>query len=200
MARSGRLLLALLTLAVLLIPVGSAAAADGSGWSANATAFRGQNGQQKIFDCPKFGTIRSIWGTDQYTDDSSVCTAGVHAGVISLAGGGTVTIEIRPDAGSYSASTRNRVTSGSWGTYQGSFVIVGATPQDPGVTPVAAPSGTDPWIMSPSPYRNWVGAQYQYNCPRGGTPRGIWGSDIYTDDSSVCTAAVHAGLISLANG
>ncbi|HEX6713617.1 MAG TPA: LCCL domain-containing protein, partial [Thermoleophilaceae bacterium] len=178
---------------------GSAGAADGSGWSANATAFRGQNGAQKTFDCPKYGTIGGVWGTDVYTDDSSVCTAAVHAGVISLAGGGTVTIEIRPDAGSYTGTVRNRITSQSYPAYQGAFVIVGATPVDPGVAPATVAAGNE-WRASAAPYRPWVGAQYEYNCPPRGTPGALWGTDIYTDDSSVCTAAVHARLITFAKG
>ena len=79
-------------------------------------------------------------------------------------------------------------------------MIVSAVPQDPGVAPVTAPAGTDPWRLTANQYRAFVGAQYEYNCPAKGTPAGVWGADIYTDDSSVCTAAVHAGLITLAKG
>src|SRR4051794_2944158 len=103
-------LLPLMLVAIALVG-GSADAADGSGWSANATAFRGQDGQQKVFDCPAYGTVRGLYGTDVYTDDSSVCTAAVHVGLISLGGGGTVTIEIRPGAASYTGTKRNRMTS-----------------------------------------------------------------------------------------
>ncbi|MGH7472233.1 MAG: LCCL domain-containing protein, partial [Longimicrobiales bacterium] len=53
-----------------------------------------------------------------------------------------------------------------------------------------------------------VGEQYGYTngqptpllCPPGGTAGRVYGTDIYTDDSSICTAAVHAGLITLAEG
>jgi hypothetical protein len=187
-------------LAATLGPVSAAApAADGSGWAANATAFRGQIGAQKTFDCPKYGTVGGLWGTDVYTDDSSVCTAAVHAGLISLAGGGTVTIEIRPDAGSYTGSDRNRIRSSSYGAYQGAYVIVGAVPVDPGVTPATVPAGNE-WSARASQYRTWVGAQYTFTCPANGTPGPVWGSDVYTDDSSICTAAVHAGLITVAKG
>ena len=199
MPRPGRLLLAFVLALALIVPA-QASAADQSGWSANATTYRGQNGSQFTYDCPKYGTIGGVYGTDVYTDDSSVCTAAVHAGRISLAGGGLVTIEIRPDAGSYTGSTRNRITSSSYGAWQGAYVIVAATPQDPGIQPVAPPTGTDPWALNATAYRNFVGAEYQFNCPGKGTPRNVWGTDVYTDDSSVCGAAVHAGLITISRG
>ena len=171
------------------------AAADGSGWNANAVAFRGRNGERFTFDCPAYGSVAAIYGTDIYTDDSSVCTAAVHVGVISLAGGGTVTIEIRPDAGSYTSTTRNRVTSNAYPAWQGAYVIVGASANNPGVAP-----GGNAWNANAAAYRTWVGAQYEFNCPPNGTAGTVWGTNIYTDDSSVCTAAVHGGLITLKKG
>src|SRR3954447_12517754 len=198
------LALAVLTvvLAVALADGGSPArAAEASGWSVNATQWRGQNGSQHVIDCPAYGTVGSVYGTDVYTDDSSICTAAVHVGLISFAGGGTVTIEIRPDAGSYTGTTRNHVTSSSYGTWVGSYVVVGATPNNPGVAQVTTPAGSDPWAATAAAYRNWVGAQYEFNCPPNGRQtRTVWGRDIYTDDSSVCTAAVHGGLITFKKG
>lgn len=203
MARSAsafRPLLFLLILVALAAQSAPASAADASGWNVNATAWRGQNGVQHTVDCPKYGGIGNVWGTDVYTDDSSVCTAAVHAGLITLAGGGTVTVENRPDAGSYTGSKRNRVTTGSYPAYVGSFILVGAIPTDPGVAPATQNAGSE-WSATASPYRIWVGAQYTYNCPAGGKPSvSIWGTDIYTADSSVCTAAVHAGSITPAKG
>lgn len=110
----------------MLLPVPGASAADGSGWNANATAFRGQNGAQKTFDCPKYGTVGGVWGTDVYTDDSSVCTAAVHAGLITLAKGGVVTIQMLDGQASYRASTRNSIKTNSYQAWGGSFLIVGA--------------------------------------------------------------------------
>jgi hypothetical protein len=37
-------------------------------------------------------------------------------------------------------------------------------------------------------------------CPAGGTPGAIWGVGSYTSDSSICTAAMHMGLITPAAG
>lgn len=167
----------------------------GSGWNANATAFRGRNGSRFVYTCPKYGTRGAVWGTDIYTDDSSVCTAAVHTGRISFAGGGSVTIEIRPGQSSYPGSTRNRVTTSSYPAWGGSFVVVAATPTNPGVG-----AGGSGWNATAVDFRLYVGARFAYTCPANGTAGTVWGTDVYTDDSSVCTAAVHAGRITLAGG
>jgi hypothetical protein len=93
-------------------------------WSTTATAYRGRIGERINVACPPGGDAGSVWGTDTYTDDSSVCTAAVHAGLITLATGGTVTFEMRPGLDSYPASTRNGIESSSWGTWSSSFVFV----------------------------------------------------------------------------
>jgi len=167
----------------------------GSGWSANATAFRGQNGARFDYTCPFYGAAGAVYGTDVYTDDSSVCTAAVHAGRITLAGGGSLTIEIQPGQQSYTGSTRNGITSNSWGSWGGSFVIVAAKPGNPGVG-----SGGTGWELTATRFRTFLGAQFAYGCPANGKPGSVWGTDVYTDDSSVCTAGVHAGRITVAKG
>jgi hypothetical protein len=45
-----------------------------------------------------------------------------------------------------------------------------------------------------------VGDSLMVSCPPGGPIRFAWGSDTYTADSSICTAAVHAGLIGVDAG
>lgn len=96
----------------------------GSGWTATAAARRGKNGQRFSFTCPPGGSPAHVWGTDTYTDDSSVCTAAVQAGLVTLASGGTVTIEIRPGASSYTGSSRHGITSESYGSWKGSYAFV----------------------------------------------------------------------------
>ena len=91
----------------------------GYGWDATAASLRGRNGQRFVFGCPAGGSPHRIWGTDLYTDDSSVCTAGVHTGTITLARGGSLTIEIRAGVAAYTGSTRNGITSSSYGAWSG---------------------------------------------------------------------------------
>lgn len=92
-------------------------------WRANAGSHRGEDGEQFDYVCPPGGAPATVWGTDVYTDDSSVCTAAVHAGLISLESGGTVTIEIRPGEDSYDGSERNGVTTSDYGEWGGSFIF-----------------------------------------------------------------------------
>jgi len=76
-----------------------------------------------MFECPPEGTRSAVWGSDVYTADSSICTAAVHAGKITLEKGGQVTIEFRPGRSTYGATTRNGVTSYNFGEYPRSFVF-----------------------------------------------------------------------------
>ena len=92
-------------------------------WGATPRQFRGQNNAVLRFNCPPNGSARNIWGADVYTDDSSICTAGVHAGRITLADGGQVTIEIRPGQAVYPSTTRNGITSLDFGAWNGSFIV-----------------------------------------------------------------------------
>lgn len=98
--------------------------AVGVNWSADVRAWRGMNGVRVRFDCPFGGPLGSVYGSDPYTDDSSVCTAGVHAGRISLADGGVVVIELRAGAASYVATSRNGVSSNAYKAYDGSFTVL----------------------------------------------------------------------------
>lgn len=189
----------------------------GAGWTAKPSAFRTRAGQRFAFVCPAGGTVVSPWGTDTYTDDSSVCSAAVHVGLISVAAGGTVTIEMRPGLSSYTGSTHNGVTSRNYGSWGGSFVFPGATqvgtgtittppstttrpPATTTATPAGVGAGGSGWAADTRAYRGRVGARYSYACPAGGRASTVWGTNVYTDDSSVCNAAVHMGLISKARG
>src|SRR5213078_1087116 len=79
----------------------------GYGWDANASDYRGLDGKQFEFGCPPGGKPGSVYGTDLYTDDSSVCGAAVHAGRITPAEGGQVMIVTQPGQPAYKASTAN---------------------------------------------------------------------------------------------
>ena len=93
-------------------------------WMADATVHRGANGKSFAYECSPEGTFWQIWGTDTYTDNSSVCTAGVHKGVITREQGGTVRITIRPARDSYVGTTRNGVTTERYASWDGSYVVV----------------------------------------------------------------------------
>lgn len=94
-------------------------------WSTTAQSLAGDPPSQFELVCPALGkdVFHSVWGTDVYTDDSSICTAAVHAGVITTEGG-AVTVAIAPGQASYEASERNGVTASSWGEWGRSFRFV----------------------------------------------------------------------------
>lgn len=86
---------------------------------------RGMNGERYEFRCPPGKPQPSrVGGSGPYTDDSSICTAAVHAGVIHAKDGGVVAIEIRPGQPSYQGSQQNYIKSGDCGPWSGSFLVL----------------------------------------------------------------------------
>jgi hypothetical protein len=86
---------------------------------------RGEAGKSFFFEVTGANT-GSVWGTDVYTDDSALATAAVHAGVLTVGQKGVVKVTILPGQDSYTSSTRNGVTSGSWGNWHGSYRVESA--------------------------------------------------------------------------
>src|SRR5207245_2797900 len=106
----------------------------GSDWAANAARLRGHNGARFLFICPAGGPTGRLWGTGPYTDDSSVCTAAVQAGLLTVAHGGTVTIQMAPGMPSYLGYTWHGVTTRTYGHWRASFRFPGTPmllPRDP---------------------------------------------------------------------
>ncbi|TQF15573.1 protease B [Myxococcus llanfairpwllgwyngyllgogerychwyrndrobwllllantysiliogogogochensis] len=152
--------------------------------SYNFMSYRGQNGTQIRCSCPAVsGGV--VWGTDLYTDDSNACAAAVHAGAIP-ATGGTVVVVIQPGQSSYTGTTRNGITTLSYGAWGGSFSF-----QLPPAQSCSSYNFTS--------YRGQNGTQIRCGCPAvsGGV---LWGTDLYTDDSDACAAGVHAGVIPATGG
>lgn len=186
--------ISLAALVVLLLATASFAQ-QAINWSTQADLLRGRNGLRVSYRCPSNGTASSrLWGSGIYTDDSSICTAAVHAGVINVRDGGVVTIEIQPGSSSYAASYRNGINSHSYGSWRGSFVVIGGRYDE-------AEKRFITWNTQADTLRGRNGKRFSYICPANGTASSrLWGSGVYTDDSSICTAAVHAGLITVRNG
>ncbi len=92
-------------------------------WETTANGFKGSAGTTYTFQCPADGTQKAIWGNDVYTDFSSICTAAVHVGAITLKDGGVVTIEYRPGRSIYGSTERNEIRSDTMGEHTRSFVI-----------------------------------------------------------------------------
>jgi hypothetical protein len=161
------------------------------------------------FECPALGAATpqpTVWGTNVYTDDSPICWAGMHAGRITRAQGGDVFVEIQPGLSSYVGSFRNGVTTQDYGSYSGSYAVLGAPTTVPppwdggslwnGLPPVS--QGLIDWNDSATGVSGIIGARFAYTCPplAGSSPGTIWGTQLYTADSAICAAGVHAGAVS----
>ena len=133
-----------------------------------------------------------MWGTNLYSDDSSVCTAAVHVGLITFEDGGTVTILIEEGAEEYQSSSFNGVDTNRYASWNGSFSFPDAEPLEA--------AATIAWDRRANSYADEDGTVFSVICDPDGSPGSVWGTGTYTDDSSICTAAVHAGLIDLADG
>ena len=157
-------------------------------WQLTAESHRDNYGGVFRYQCPPGGAVSNVYGFGIYTDNSSVCTAAVHWGSLTLQEGGSVTIQILATIDHYSSVAANGILSQDADATDASFVFV---QED-------APSG--PWSTGAVGHRGDIGQRFDYRCPPGGTPAQVWGTRIYTDDSSVCTAAVHAGLITFEQG
>ncbi len=74
--------------------------------------------------CPANFNVSTIWGDFTYTHDSSICTAAVHAGVISRMIGGNVIAKLKPGLESYPSVERNGITSNSWPSWPYALVFL----------------------------------------------------------------------------
>ena len=132
----------------------------------------------------------AVWGTDTYTDDSGLCRAAVHAGAIP-ATGGAVTVLRGAGRPLYIGSRRNGIQSSDYGAYSDSIRFVGAA--QPAAGPEPCPVRLSVNRELPTPFTCVCNAQAMQE-------GAVWGTDIYTDDSGLCRAAVHAGAIPATGG
>jgi hypothetical protein len=161
--------------------------------SSSLSSYRDLVGQSITLPVVGVTSSGGVWGTDIYTDDSSLGAAAVHAGVLSPGEFGFVKITLLPGQAHYDASPRNGVSSQSYEAFGGSFRVEPAA--DPGA--VRLPGGEDASrIVSPSAFRSRPGTSFVVQVVGAGSESGpVWGTDVYTDDSSLAAAVVHAGLL-----
>ncbi|CAH1238318.1 CRISPLD1 [Branchiostoma lanceolatum] len=158
------------------------------------TESRNMDGDTYTVTCPSgcASNGKTVWGTDVYTDDSSICRAAIHAGRISDSGG-DVTVYKLPGEGSYSGTTQNGVQTAPYGAWGGSFAFSSGQPEEqaPAVDP-----GLE-YIDCNTQSRQMDGDSFTVMCPADCASAGsnVWGSAIYTDDSSICRAAINDGRI-----
>ena len=131
-------------------------------------------------------TLGSIWGDGVYTSDSLLAVAAVHAGLLAPGERGIVTVEVIEGPAAYEGVERNGVASRSYGPWDVAYRFVGV-----------AEVGSDVVLADPgdlSGYGGQNGTILTFEVT--GDPSGdVWGKDVYTDDSRLSAAAVHAGAL-----
>lgn len=155
----------------------------------NASSWRGTSSGTAIIAVVTGGTGGAVWGggaATPYTDDSSISTAAVHAGALKSGETGLVAITILPGRSNYTFSTANGVTTKSYGSYDGSYSIASYTYVSTTV------------LADPGNFDSWGDLTGTFNVSLTGVNSGsIWGTDIYTSDSLLAMAAVHAGKLNV---
>ncbi|MDT0200378.1 LCCL domain-containing protein [Nocardioides sp. AE5] len=100
---------------------------DNGGWSSTVSGQGHRGGAAYRHSCDPNGTPHTVWGGDggTYTDDSSICTAAVHAGLLTLTAGGSVLVTPTPGLDDYGpGSTQHGITTQSWTrSWPGSFTL-----------------------------------------------------------------------------
>jgi serine/threonine protein kinase len=158
--------------------------------------FRGRNHESIYFRVVgDLNTRGYLWGTDIYTDDSLLKSVVVHAGILRSGEEGIVKVTILPGQDSYVGSIRNGITSGSWEAFEGSYRVEATGLKGRRITP-RLPAGAvvrpDPGVLSG--IRANEGDVFYVEIV-GQQGNSIWGTDIYSDDSPISTAVLHAGVL-----
>ncbi len=102
----------------------AAAAAAGQPVSAppNLLGLEAKAGQVLVFRVT--GAAQgSVWGSDIYTDDSSIAAAAVHSGVLRPGETGTLMLTLQAGNESYPAVLRNGIASMNFGAWDRGYVI-----------------------------------------------------------------------------
>lgn len=164
-------------------------------WRDSASSVSANVGQDFKYKCPESGTISQIYGTDIYTSGSSICSAAVHAGIIGAKNGGNVKIRSLGPQDFFNAAIRNEVSSRRYGPYSGSFTLF-----DSGKPLATEQVQVLAWSDTATNVKANLGQDFEYVCPENGTIGRVTGTDIYGPGSSICSSAVHAGIISAREG
>lgn len=144
--------------------------------------------------CPPDGALgAAVWGDGEYAYDSAVCVAALHAGLITMERGGSITIEIRQGLEAYTAARRNGVATRPLGPRSAGFAFPEATETPPLDPLISTVTWTD--SVFTLGWEAYAGRVHFALCPPGGVLAApVWGDGPYTHDSAICVAAVHAGL------
>ncbi len=145
----------------------------------------------------------TVWGTDLYTSDSDICTAALHSGLLravrrgdgSYGYAGLVDIRGQQGCPEYTGSTSHGVRTEDYGSWGGSFYFPAA---QRGLCDEASPPARGAWYCPAK-----IGSQTDLTCHCAPSTFGdghVWGTQYYTDDSTICRAARHNGSVGSRGG
>lgn len=94
------------------------------------SAYQNQIGKTFAFTVTGQGS-GGVYGTDLYTADSSIAIAAVHCGALKAGETAVIHVQMVPPPTTFTASTRNGITSSTWNSYPAAFRILGKGPATP---------------------------------------------------------------------
>ena len=150
--------------------------------------YRGQNDKSFLFYVTGDGEGQCWGGEDNiYTDVSSLATAAVHAGLVKANQTKLIKVKVLPAKDSYPSINRNDIVSDEADSSEGSFQLL--------------PPSIDEFANAPTNMSAFTGKYDIIFIFRvtGSKEGAIWGGKdgVYTTDSEIATAAVHAGVLKL---
>jgi hypothetical protein len=147
----------------------------------------------KVFYYNVTGAINTgvIYGSNVYVPGSNLAVAAVHAGVLKDGQRGVVKVTVVAGRASYPGTTQNGVTSNA---YNAALTVSYKVERAYGFLPKVGfgKALADPGTLTT--YRGQNGKVYLFEVT-GRADLSIAGTDIYTDDSALATAVVHAGVL-----
>jgi hypothetical protein len=143
-------------------------------------------GDAMLFKVKGKTTGGSVWGTDVYTTDSALALTAVHTGVLKDGEEGVVRVVFASGQAKYEGTTRNGVQTSSWGSYDLSYRV----------EPLAQQREILPDPGNLKKFTNAAPGDVMFFRVKGKISGGsLWGTDVYTTDSALALAAVHAGAL-----
>ncbi|XP_058257065.1 cysteine-rich secretory protein LCCL domain-containing 2 [Hemibagrus wyckioides] len=149
------------------------------------------------YNCPAncIDSTAKVWGTLYYDVQSSICRAAIHYGVIDN-NGGLVEVTRKNNFPFFVKATKNGVESHSKYKMANAFLVAKVEKRSidcytrmADICPFSSQPSPCPRVECPSSCKN----QPSYWAP-------VIGTGIYADTSSICRAALHAGVLKASGG
>jgi len=156
---------------------------------------RFKGGPGKIFraNCPNCSNDSSmVFGTGIFHPLSSICRAALHNGSVKPNKGGDIHVLLVGKQKMFNGSVgSDNSNSGTFGASDNSFAISTAAP----VTQLTCTTTANEGRFAGALVLSKFVANCPVNCALISNPKPIYGNDYYTDNSSICRAAIHRGVI-----